>query len=460
MSNQSGSGSGAPSQDRALEKTRREVKQLEESLHRETAEKEKWQREAERLRRELEKLKKELAAIRNPPKWAKANKSKKSAKKMGPKFGHAPHRRKRPEDIDETVVIFPESCPHGRGELPFPSDSRWHTHVQMDLPEPGRVLVTEFMVGSSYCRYCRKYHSATGRMSHSLYGPRLHAQVCYWKFDLGLTFPKIKKLLRDQYRLELSTGQISEIISRTADKFTGSYEDLKTSLLDQGHLHVDETGWRMDGKNAWLWSFSNNDLSFYTIDPTRAQCVVEEVLGEVFAGVLCSDFYGAYHKIECAKQKCWAHILRDLHNLKEKSPKSLEIAYFASRLKDFFDRGKLLRKKCAAGKNITRKLKLLEEETQDFAFRKFRHPKLKNLAKRLIKYRAEMYVFIEKNLEPTNNNAEREIRPAVLMRKTSYGNRSDRGSKGQAILMSMLRTSAKRGVNFVEMASAHLAGYR
>lgn len=88
-------------------------------------------------------------------------------------------------------------------------------------------------------------------------------------------------------------------------------------------LHADETGWRLDGVNAWLWSFSNQDVSVYTIDPTRSQGVVEEILGEVFNGVLCSDFYGAYHKIESAKQKYWAHILRDLKNLREKEPDNL-----------------------------------------------------------------------------------------------------------------------------------------
>jgi transposase len=457
VSNQSGSGSGHPSQDRALQKSKREVELLEESLRRETAAKEKWKKEAERLQRENEKLKKELSEKRQSPAWAKPNSPKKKAKKKGPKFGHEPHKRTRPEHVDETVVVFPESCPGRKGDLPFPSASKWHTHVQIDLPEPNKSLVTQFIVGSSYCRHCGKYHSGAGRMGNSLYGPRLHAQVCYWKFDLGLTLPKIAKLLKDQYTLELSTGQLSEIISRTAEKFTAAYEDLKTSLLDQAHLHVDETSWRLDGKNAWLWSFSNADVSFYTIDPTRAQGVVEEVLGQVFAGVLCSDFYGAYHKIECKKQKCWAHILRDLHKLREKYPKNLEIQYFASRLKNFFDRGKILREECAAGKDIASKLKRLENDAASFSFRKFRHSKLKTLAKRLIKYRAEMFVFIEKNIEPTNNNAEREIRPAVLMRKTSYGNRSERGKEAQAILMSMLRTCSKRGVNFVEMATTNLA---
>ncbi len=78
------------------------------------------------------------------------------------------------------------------------------------------------------------------------------------------------------------------------------------------------------------------------------------------------------------------------------------------------------------------------------------------LSKRLIKYRDELYTFIKTGLDPTNNPAEREIRPAVLMRKTSYGNRSDRGGENQAILMSMIRTAQKQGRNFTLEASQKL----
>lgn len=432
---------------------------MEDSLRRQGTELEKLRKENERLTKENEKLKKELAARRQPPKWAKANKSleqKKRAKKKGPKFGHRPHNRRRPEKIDETVVVFPERCPRTLVELAFPSDSKWYSHIQIDLPEPRKVVVTEYIVGSSYCSQCRCYHSATGRIANSLYGPRLHAQVCYWKFELGLTLPKIQKNLKSEYDLELSTGQISEIIARTAQQFEGAYDDLKTGLTDQTHLHVDETGWRVDGDNAWLWSFSNDDVSVYTIDDSRSQQVVADVLGEVFSGVLCSDFYGAYNKIDCVKQKCWAHILRELRNLKKAHPKNVEIAYFASRLKCFFERGKILREDHAAGKDVTRRIKRLHGESQRFALRKFKNKDLQTLAKRLVKYRHELYTFIEKDLEPTNNQAEREVRPAVLMRKTSYGNRSTSGAHRQAILMTMIRTSQKQGLNFVRFASDYL----
>lgn len=204
---------------KAVNKAKNQIGILQDTVDKQSRKISELEKRNERLEKENEQLKKELAATREIPKWVKPNKSEeqiKNAKKKGPKPGHAPYLRVRPENIDETIVVFPELCPKGHGELPFPSASKWHSHVQIDLPEPGKPVVTEFLVGSSYCAACGKYHSAGGRVAGSLYGPRLHALVCYWKYSLGLTLLKIQKLLREQYNLELSTGQLSEIITRTA----------------------------------------------------------------------------------------------------------------------------------------------------------------------------------------------------------------------------------------------------
>jgi len=444
---------------KALPRAKEQLKIYEEKLRQQAERIEELEKKNRRLEKENEKLKKELVAARNPPKWVKPDKDRKRKRaKLGPKKGHKPNLRKRPSAADRKVVLVPERCPEGHGELSFPSKSKWHSHFQIDLPEPGKAIITEFIVGSSYCKGCRRYHSgAHGRITHSLYGARFHAMVSYWKFEMGLTLGKIQRLLLDQYNLNVSTGQLSEILTRTAEKFSSSYDDLKTSLTDKSHLHADETGWRVDGENHWLWSFSSDDLSVFTIEESRGQKVVEDILGKSFAGVLTTDFYGGYNKIESEKQKCWAHLLRETHSLKGKYPKNLEILYFSSRLKSFFDRGKELRHDNANGVDIARRFSRLKTDTESFAFRKFRHSKLRVLARRILKYRSELYTFIEKNLEPTNNNAEREIRPAVLMRKTSYGNRSENGAHNQAILMSILQTSRKRGHNFVGFATHYLS---
>jgi len=145
-----------------------------------------------------------------------------------------------------------------------------------------------------------------------------------------------------------------------------------------------------------------------------------------------------------------------LKELQKKHPKNLEITYFLSRLKAFFRRGVALRDLKIQGEDIKKALARLTTETQNFMFRRFKQAELKTLAKRMIKFRASLYMFIEHGSEPANNNAEREIRPAVLMRKTSYGNRSPAGAGTQAILMSMIRTCHKQNLNFVNFATAHL----
>lgn len=460
MSNQSGSGNGFPSQDRALQKTRREVDRLEESLRRESEENEKLRQENERLKEEVERLKAELSTLRKPPKWVKAGKSeeeKLKRKKRGAKPGHAPHRRKTPVAIDREVVIFPKNCPNCTGKLPEPS--KWHTHTQVDIPPPSKSIVTQFHVGWSFCKCCGKEVSVKEKLSGTKYGPNLHAQVCYWKFSLGLTLGKIKTLLEQQYSLHLGTGVLSSMLTRTAKKFEGAYADLGTSLSSEPHLHADETGWRMDGENGWLWSFSNKNVSYYVMDRSRGQAVVEDVLGKSYSGILVSDFYGGYHEVECRKQKCWVHLLRELRDLKKKYPENEEMIEYSRRLKKFFRRGVALQKEFTAGKSIEKKYLRLLGDAERFSFEEKNHPELKRLQKRLIKYREELYVFIKGGVDATNNAAEREIRPAVLMRKTSYGNRSDQGAENQAILMSMIRTAAKRDQSFTEMASSHLSSH-
>jgi hypothetical protein len=449
-----------PSQKPALIKSRLEVKQLEESLRKQSNKIEKLEKDNERLKKENEKLKQELSQIRQPPKWAKANKSedaKRAAKNPGAKKGHECHPRKTPDHVDREVKLIASTCPDCNHDLPGPH--KWHKHIQIDIPPPSKVIVTRYHVGWSWCRSCGKEVSSKEKLSGSLYGPNLHGQVCYWKFCLGLTFNKIEKLLSEQYHLEVSRGQLSALIKRSAESFNGAYEDLKTSLLDQPYIHADETGWRNAGDSHWLWSFSNKEISYYHMDKSRGQKVVQEVLGKVYRGVLISDFYGGYHKIDCQKQKCWVHLLREVRELKKKFPKEAGFIFYSKALKRFFNRGIALAQNHQAGRDVDKKLKRLEDDIMRFAHQKQQHSDLVRLSKRIIKYRRELYVFVKTGVDATNNHAEREIRPAVLMRKTSYGNRSQQGGKNQAVLMSMIRTARKKNQDFLKLASQALINH-
>lgn len=246
------------------------------------------------------------------------------------------------------------------------------------------------------------------------------------------------------------------MLSRVGEFFSPAHEELKTELRGEKHLHADETGWRVEGNNQWLWSFSNEKISVYVIEPTRGQIVVEETLGEAWDGVLTTDFYGGYNAIKCAKQKCWTHLLRELRELKQTFPDNLEIKAYSKQVKTFFNRAKDVAKDLADGQEVEKRLSRLHGDLLRFSEVQRTHDDLIRLSKRLFKHRSEMLTFIKSGTDPTNNNAEREIRPAVLMRKTSYGNRSEQGKETQAALMSMVRTCAKRGENFTQFASSYL----
>ena len=451
---------GAKPVGKALVHARRRLKMLRTVVDGKNKHIAELQAEIERLRVETKRVEDEFDAYKmkhKTPAWVKANKNpdgKKKSAKLGPKVGHPPNRRKVPEVVDREVELLPTSCPDCGEELG--DASGWHDHTQVDLPAPAKAVVTKFKVGRCYCANCKREVVAGGRIPQSKYGPRVHAQLAYWKFGLGLTLGKMQKLLWQNNNLSISTGQISEMLSRCGELFEPAYNKLSKDLRAQDHLHADETGWRVSGNNHWLWSFSNAEISVYRIDRTRGQVVVEETLGDTFKGVLNSDFYGAYNAIECPKQKCWTHLLREVRELKKAYPADAEVKTFSARLKTFFKRGKALAASHSSGEVIEKPYSRLFDDTLRFAQREHHHPDLKRLAKRIMKYRMELYTFIHTGTDPTNNAAEREVRPAVLMRKTSYGNRSRKGADTQAIMMSLIRTCSKREINFLDHAAAYL----
>jgi transposase len=430
--------------------------------------KEKWRLDHEQLERALQQIKdlkedneslhQELAIARKVPPWVKPNISKEKnaqAKPLGPKQGHLPHPRHLPARIDRQVEVIAKYCPICRNILHSPT--HWHSHAQIDLSLVSPAITTEYKIGWSYCSTCKHEVSdpfSENIVGYSLYGPRLHAHVAYWKYSLGLTLGKIQKLFYEQYKLKISTGELSEILSRMARKYKPTYDQLKTNLKREPFLHADETGWRQSGEKRWLWSFSNNSISYYTIQSTRSRAVVKDVLGEKYDGILFSDFYGAYNEIKCIKQKCWIHLLRDCKKLTERYPGNDEVLRFKNSVKNFYEEAILLKnRKSMWNDDIQKDLKYLKAATTRFAMRKYQNPRVKVLARRMYRFRNELYTSIPLGLAPQNNPGELEIRPTVLMRKTSYCNRSEQGAEDQAILMSVIRTASKKGLDFIELAA-------
>jgi transposase len=223
-------------------------------------------------------------------------------------------------------------------------------------------------------------------------------------------------------------------------------------------VHADETGWNNDGKPQQLWALTNPTTTAYHVDKSRGGKVIRKLLGKAFGGTLVSDFYGAYSAMDCRKQKCNAHLLRELVNCAEKS------AEFAAG--KFFTKSKRLIKEMLLLKGRWDKLgddrylarvKQLEKRLQVLADGSYALADERRIARRMRRHRTELTEFLhQRNLDGTNNAAERAIRPAVVARKISGGSRSKAGADAWARLSSLLRTAGQRGLNGLETIKSRL----
>jgi len=234
------------------------------------------------------------------------------------------------------------------------------------------------------------------------------------------------------------------------------YHELLESLKHGKFAHWDETGTKIDGDNAWRWKVSNKKVSITHTDKRRGQKVVEELFGEKYDGVLISDFLSAYNRIVTkAKQRCLVHILRDLKKvIKYWDEEDEEVVRYCVRLKKIFQDAIFLHKEYVDKKwdsKYYRERKLITASLEDFAFPNPDKKILNRFAKRLQRHKDELFTFLYiKGIDYHNNHAEQQIRPDVLLRKVTFGNRSSKGAKVHDVVMSILQTAKLNKLDPVE----------
>lgn len=236
-------------------------------------------------------------------------------------------------------------------------------------------------------------------------------------------------------------------ISQSGQPF---YKLLHKELIASNSINSDETGWRVNGINHWIWGLSNKKISFFHIDRHRNNDVAETLLGD-FRGILTTDFYQTYNRINAfAKQKCLAHLLCDIKDLQETAKDDQEAISFLQNLKELIKQAMELWKQFVSG-NIAQPDYLLKkteltEQLDSLAKTQLKHKLAEALRKRLAKYQNEILTFLDyPEIEPTNNRAERQLRRSVIFRKITFGNRSQRGVDNHKVIMSLVQTAELNG---------------
>jgi len=244
------------------------------------------------------------------------------------------------------------------------------------------------------------------------------------------------------------------------NRFTTNVEAIRRSSV----VYADETGWRIGVLSAWLWVFTSERITVYTIQQSRAHEVVVKILGREFDGVLVSDCFTAYDAKALdgwLKQKCFAHLLREFANLE--TEKTRGAVRFPRALLSVLRDALALREEKPQLSQMAFQARVQELEqrldAQIDARRQFSDPDNARLAKRLRKQRVHLFTFLTtEGVEATNNRAERALRPAVIVRKTGGCNRHPIGAKTHQILASLLVTVKQQGGNPLEALVRVLTG--
>ncbi|MDM8000369.1 MAG: IS66 family transposase [Dehalococcoidia bacterium] len=345
----------------------------------------------------------------------------------------------------ETVEHAVDICPDCGRKL---SGGWVHSRRQVvEIPEtPIRVI--EHLVIARRCGVCGKrvipkLELSSQVVGKSRFGAKLMSLIADMATNCRIAHRTIQQMLKSLYGLEISLGEISEVLHRVAQSGKQAYNDLLWEIRGSPVVNADETGWREDGVNGYIWSFSTPEVRYLLRDKSRSSRLVTETLGDEFSGVLVSDFYGAYNAYGGVKQRCWVHLLRDLKKLVEKHPKDESVAKWAGEVKLIYD----LARDISGGQYSQIELCLWRQHFETrllklaLPYRDAKKAPQRVLAKRIETFLGELFSFVDHEAVPSDNNAaERAVRPAVILRKMSGGSRSPKGSDTRMTLLSLFGT--------------------
>ena len=418
-------------------------------------------------------LTKQLAEARSPsvtpstpsgmvPVYEKPAKKGKRGKKPGAKQGHRGSRRPPPERIDWEIDHRADCCPDCGGRLKRCEETR--TRYTEDIPDI-QPEVTEHTIHRDWCPQCRKKVEppVTDALPGSTLGLRVLVLSAWLHYALGNTLSQIVEVFNFHMQLKISEGGLVQMWYRLQEVLFAWHEQIRQEALESAVLHGDETGWRTDGKTNWLWCFTTRFLTFYMIDRSRGSPALAKFFIQEFAGTLITDFWGAYNAVVCAaRQTCLVHLLRELEHTEKYKSAGKHWPAFAKKLRRLIgDAIRLWRRKGELSpETYASRRHRLDMRLAEMIETLWEDANAQRLVKRLRRHQNDLFTFLDQEGVPfDNNHAERSIRPAVILRKNSYGNRSQHGADCQAVLMSVFRTLKQRGHDPIRTTIDAVASY-
>ena len=379
-----------------------------------------------------------------------------SPKVPGRKAGHAPAFRSIPSRIDQRISVPLDQCPECHGAL---SEVRPVVQYIEDIP-PVRPQVTELTTHCGYCPCCQKEVRSTHPLQVSLaegaaavqLGPNALAVACQLNKQHGLTLRKTQTVLKSLFGLSITPGGLVQAMKRMADRLRPRYEAMIQELRQGPVMHSDETSWWVGGPGWWLWVFTTTTTTIYHVAQGRGRAVLLSLIGLEFEGVLVSDCLAIYDDVNRLQHKCYSHHLKAISQAIEQAPSDylnevrglLKGAMALKEAQGEMDAQK--QSECRAG---------LDQRANELLTMPRSEPWEERVRRRLFKQRDHLFTFLDHAPVPaTNNLAERQLRPAVIARKLSCGNKTQAGAQSWEVLASLAATCKQRAQSFLDLVAS------
>ena len=386
-----------------------------------------------------------------------------SGRKPGGQPGHKGHRRELipVEEVGERHDVKPERCRgcHGalRGEDAGPVRRQI---VELPVMKP---VVIEYRLHALCCARCGTTTRAAlpSDAPRLGFGERLCAMVALLSGKCRLSKRTTQALLKDGFGVDLGLGSISNIEQVMSRSIEPAVEAARAHVRGSPVVHPDETSWRQARKKAWLWTAATPAVTVFRIDRSRGGAVARELLGASFDGVAVSDRWSGYNWLPVTqRQVCWAHLRRDFQDMVDRDDESSWIgAALLGHIRPMFRWWHQLRDGAMTRARFVARMRTIERNVgTDLLIGAIRtNDKTAGMCAEIRKLEPALWTFVRKDgVEPTNNFAERAIRPAVLWRKGSFGTHSDNGSRFVERILTVVASLKQQGRNALDfLVAAH-----
>jgi transposase len=381
-------------------------------------------------------------------------------KKRGAPVGHPPWQRAKPRRIDQIVTIAaPRSCPHCHNSQLTPL-AALHQHVQEDIVLEPRTRITRFDHHQAHCARCAKnlWLPGPGEMPGAYIGPATKATATYLRYELNVSERKISQFFKTFFGMKFVPASAYGFERQAVRRGLPLYEDLREKIRALSVVHADETSWRNDGDNYWVWYAGDEQLAYFQLDPHRSAEAAQSVFGQRFAGTIVADAFASYKGVHPKDwQSCLSHIKTKAKQLDQElallegaaaDPKARRFCQSVQGfVHDACQAHRQLRSKRWSAKRAKNKARLLRGQLRRLSGAPLRHPKAEAFRKRLLGPEQKHFFtcFRRPGVPPTNNQAERSLRPVVIMRKVVHGTRSAKGLENHSVLRSLFETARRQG---------------